>query len=45
MSILDRLLGGESNDGGSCCDVRIEEVDPNENEADTPDGRTENTED
>ena len=30
MSILDRLLGGESNDDESCCDMQIEEVDSDE---------------
>lgn len=45
MSILDRLLGGESNDDESCCDMQIEEVDPNKNGADMPGEGTENMED
>ncbi|MGQ3330548.1 hypothetical protein [Halorubrum sp. FL23] len=45
MSILDRLLGDESNDDESCCDMQIEEVDPDENEADAPDERVDRTED
>lgn len=36
MSILDRLLGGESNDDGSCCDVQIEEVHADEPDEDVP---------
>mgnify|MGYP006882764797 FL=1 len=45
MSILDRLLGGESNDNESCCDMQIEEVDSDENGADAPDERADRTED
>jgi len=45
MSILDRLLGGESNDDESCCNIQIEEVDSDENEADVPDERSDHTED
>ncbi|MYL17467.1 hypothetical protein GLW36_12540 [Halorubrum terrestre] len=45
MSILDRLLGGESNDDESCCDMQIEEVDSDENEADAPDERADRMED
>lgn len=45
MSILDRLLGGESNDDESCCDMQIEEVDSDENEADAPDEPADRTED
>jgi hypothetical protein len=42
MSILDRLLGGESTDDESCCDMQIEEVDPDKNEADMLDEGTDN---
>jgi hypothetical protein len=45
MSILNRLLGGESNDDESCCDMQIEEVDSNESEADAPEERVDRAED
>jgi hypothetical protein len=45
MSILDRLLGGESNNDKSCCDMQIEEVDPDENEVEAQDERVDRTED
>ena len=33
MSLLDRLLGREKDDGddGTCCDLQIEEIDADEN--------------
>lgn len=45
MSILDRLLGDESNDDESCCDMQIEEVDSNEGEVDAPEERADRAED
>ena len=36
MSILDRLLGGASNDEESCCDMQIEEVDAEETDEGAP---------
>jgi len=45
MSILGRLLGGESNDNESCCDIQIEEVNPDEGEADAPEERADRAED
>ncbi|MFC6752349.1 hypothetical protein [Halorubrum tibetense] len=30
MSILSRLLGGESSDNDTCCDLQIKEVDADE---------------
>ncbi|WP_157964846.1 hypothetical protein [Halorubrum sp. 48-1-W] len=45
MSILNRLLGGESNDEESCCDIQIEEVDADEPAEDAPNGSADRTED
>lgn len=45
MSLLDRVLGGESNGGESCCDVDIEEIDPDEPEENASNRRSDRTED
>ncbi|WP_459824854.1 hypothetical protein [Halorubrum luteum] len=37
MSILSRLLGGESNDDESCCNMQIEEIDADDTERDADD--------
>lgn len=45
MSILNRLLGGESNDDESCCDMQIEEIDADENGEDAPNESADRAED
>ena len=45
MSILNRLLGGESNDDDSCCDMQIEEVDADETKEDASNENGERAED
>jgi len=45
MSILNRLLGGESNEDESCCDMQIEELDADEGDEDASDETPDRTED
>ncbi|WP_281195089.1 hypothetical protein [Halorubrum sp. F4] len=45
MPILNRLLGGESNDGESCCDMQIEEIDADEADEDAPNENADRAED
>jgi len=45
MSILDRLLGRESNDGEGCCDMQIEERDADKTDENATSGTPDHTED